>query len=343
MIALRLVVLAPSMLLAIPASVAQELTTPIPAAPAAPEAVMARDAAAVLGLPEPQEVATIDLDNDGFPEILAVGEGGARILRLGDKSWRDIANGQFPAIRAIGELNFSERRFNGMPMIAAGGAKFALSAGNYQPLEAIAPAAFDLTAFQPACEKSEDIAMVLEENSASATEAGNFCACVGGAWKARNPEQSFFDTYVRELGGEYRESDRDERAEADTLISLIDEALYDCKAQEGWAVEAPYPYGQPMFDGKPQGDNAAGFMDACRAQDWLIADKSIGTADRAIGLCGCVAGSLALNGMSDKGFAMIAALYSGERSENEINDEDPSAVAASDEASEACLKSLPYR
>lgn len=322
---------------------ADELTTPIPAAPAAPESVIARHVATTLGLPEPQEVATIDLDNDGFPELLGVGEGGARIFRLDAKAWRDIANGQFPAVRSLGELTFSERRFNGMPVIAAGGTKFAMSGGNYQPLESIAPATFDLGAFEAACEKSQDISMVLEDNGAPASEAAPFCACVGGAWQARNPEPSLFDTYVRELGGEYRNTDRDDRAEADTLINLIDEGLADCKAARGWAMEPPVPYGQPMFDGKPQPDSLAGFINACRAQDWLIADKSVGTPDRALGLCGCVAGSLALNGMSGKGFEMIAALYSGERSENEINEEDPSAVAASDEVAGACVKALPYR
>jgi hypothetical protein len=322
---------------------ADDLTTPIPAAPAAPESVMARRVATTLGLPEPQEVATIDLDNDGFPELLGVGEGGARVFRLDAKAWRDIANGQFPAVRSLGELTFLERRFNGMPVISAGGTQFALFGGNYQPLDAITPATYDLGAFQAACEKSQDISMVLEDNGAPASEAAPFCACIGGAWLARNPEQSFFDTYVRELGGEYRNTDRDDRAEADTLISLIDEGLYDCRAKNKWTVEPPYPFGQPMFNGKPQPDSAASFVEACRVQDWLIADKAVGTPDRTLGLCGCVAGSLALNGMSGKGFEMIAALYSGERSENEINEEDPSAVAASDEVAGACVKALPYR
>ncbi len=328
---------------AVGGAVADELTTPIPAAPAAPESVMARDVATTLGLPEPQEVATIDLDNDGFPELLGVGEGGARVFRLDAKAWRDIANGQFPAVRSLGELTFSERRFNGMPLISVGGATFAVSGGNYKPLDSIAPASFDLGAFQAACEKSQDISMALEDNNAPASDAASFCTCIGGAWQARNPDQSYFDTYVRELGGDYRNTDRDDRAKADTLISLIDEGLYDCKATRGWSVEPPLPSGQPMFDGKPQPDSVAGFVDACRAQDWLIAGKSVGTPDRALGLCGCVAGSLALNGMSGKGFEMIAALYSGERSENEINEEDPSAVAASDEVAGACVKALPYR
>lgn len=339
----RLPACAAGILLAASAATAQELTTPVPAAPAAPESVVARLVARGLGLPEPQDVATIDLDNDGFPEILAAGEGGTHILRLGDKAWRDIGNGQFAEVRAVGELRFNDRRFNGMPVITGAGVDYAFAAGAYQRLDAIAPAGFDLAAFQPACEASEDMAMILEENGAQASQAGELCACIATQWQARAPEQAFFETYVRELGGEYRESDRDERAEADTLISLIDEAIYDCKAARGWPVELPYPYGTPMFDGKPGSDNVAAFIETCAAQDWLPASKAVGTADRALGVCGCAASSLAASGMSAQGFDMIAALYSGERSENEINDEDPSAVAASDEAAGACVKALPYR
>lgn len=325
------------------AAQAEGVSEVIPAEPGSPEFAVARRAAESLGLPAPSALSTADLDNDGFPEFLAFGEGGARILRLGATGWSEISGGGFAGLPGLGELAVTADRFNGMPVLAASGREFAWLDGVFRPLSEITPSALDLSAFTPACEKNESIAFLHEENGSPAAGIADFCGCVADQWRLRNAPQAVFDVYVRELDGIFREEDRDERAEFDTLIALTDEALFACKTQRGWTADLPYPYGQPMFDGKARAASAEGLVDACRAQDWVVANRKVATPGRALGFCGCVAGHLALNGMSGDGFDLVAALYSGDLSENEVAERDPSSIGASDEASEACIQSMPYR
>ncbi|MBK8456711.1 MAG: hypothetical protein IPL47_06050 [Phyllobacteriaceae bacterium] len=327
-----------------PAAARSEGVSEIVAAEAgSPEFAVAGRIAATMGLPVPTALSTADLDNDGFPEFIAFGDGGARILRLGADAWADISGGLLAGVTGLDDIAITPARFNGSPILEAGGRDLAFLDGVYRPLAEIAPAALDATAFTPACEKSDTIGFVLEENDTPAAEIPAFCGCLLDQWRLRAAPQTLFDVYVRELTGEFREEDRDERGEFDTLVALTDEALYACKTQRGWAAEAPYPYGSPMFTGKPAPPDVEAYIDTCRAQEWVSGYRKIASSDRALGFCGCTAGHLALNGMSADGFAMVAGLYSGELSENDVAERDPSAIRASDEASEACIQAMPYR
>lgn len=327
---------------AIAPAFAEGLSEVVPADPASPEFAMALRVAESLGAPPPSALSTADLDNDGFPEFLVSGEGGMRIYRLGARDWTEISGGAL-AGASLGDVAVLPERFNGFPVLRFGGAEFAVAAGAYRPRGEIEPKPLDASAFTPACEKAEAIILDLTDNGAPADEAPAYCACLLDQWQAREAGQATFDVYARELAGIFRVEDRDEPHEADTLFATIDETRYACRTARGWPAELPMPFGTPLFDGQPRSPAANAFAEVCRAQDWVLANDKIGSAARALGFCGCMAVTLARNGMSEAGFTLVSGLYSGEMSENDVSAEDPSAIGASDEASEVCLGTMPWR
>lgn len=329
--------------LSVSSGAAEGLSEVIPAEPGSPEFAIATRVAESLALPAPEALSTADLDNDGFPELLFKAADGVHIVRLGAVGWVDISAGQLAGVAALGDIAVLPQRFNGFATLRAGSTELAWSRGVYRTRESIEPTALDSSVFTPSCEKSEDIALLLEENGANASEAPGFCSCLLDEWQARDAGQRILDIHARELGGVFLPDDRDEREEAETLFATTDEAQFACRTQRGWEAALPAPFGQPVFNGKARGEAAATLIDVCRGQDWVVANRVIGTPARALGFCGCLAGALSSGGMSEKGISLVAGLYSGELSDNDVAEQDGSVTSTSDDASEACLQSMPWR
>ena len=85
------------------------------------------------------------------------------------------------------------------------------------------------------------------------------------------------------------------------------------------------------------------FLSACSSQDTLIPNRKIGSADRALGLCGCLARRLAVQGFDQPMLNGLASYYRSEIGEAEVDAISPDVLPLSDSESERCLSGMPKR
>jgi hypothetical protein len=105
-----------------------------------------------------------------------------------------------------------------------------------------------------------------------------------------------------------------------------------------WIVLGIDPTSEPQ---KPLAFDA--FLDACISQDTLIPNRMIGSADRALGLCGCLARRLAVKGFDQPMLDGLASYYRWEIAEPEVDAISTDILPLGDSESERCLSGMPKR
>jgi len=83
------------------------------------------------------------------------------------------------------------------------------------------------------------------------------------------------------------------------------------------------------------------FIDACKGQDWIVSHRKVGSPDRALGVCGCIARELPTYGVTQDQLDMLASYYRGEFSDNDLDSGQPDLLPGHDSAAEACLSQFP--
>ena len=92
---------------------------------------------------------------------------------------------------------------------------------------------------------------------------------------------------------------------------------------------------------EPAGFDA--FLQTCSVQDWLIANRGIGTADRALGLCGCLGRKLAAKSFDQPMLDALTRFYGGEIGETELDEINNAVLPVNDSEANACLSEMPKR
>lgn len=297
------------------------------------------------GISAKPQASAHDLGGDWrpFPDIFAFGGGAPKLYRLGADEWTDILAGAIsPDVPASAILLAAERRY-GNRLIRAGAESYAFYEGRYVPVASITPTAIAPGSFAADCAKNDTTLAILENNGEPASEAAEYCGCLHGKWQEFGMSQARFDAQARFDFGTKTEADLNAtEAENNLLFDVSKEAADACAAERGWEREA-YPDDGGFWNGKSMSSAASSFFDVCATQDWIVANAKVGTEDRALGLCACLTSTLESGGLGSSGIRLAAALYSGEKSENEVAGIKPAVIEASYAAEAACLGNMPSR
>jgi hypothetical protein len=190
----------------------------------------------------------------------------------------------------------------------------------------------DGTAYLEACARAnpEDAKPVDAVN-------GSPCHCRFERFKALGLTQEQLDHAV---DGDYPDAeDPDVHA---SMYSTVSDVVHGCRVamgQDHWAP-AYFSHGNREQTAVLEFD---AFIDICKAQDWILGHRKVGTADRTLGVCGCLARALPTWGLEQKQLDLIASYYRNELSDNELDAKEPKLLEAHDAATEACLSTFPAR
>ncbi|MBK8456713.1 MAG: hypothetical protein IPL47_06060 [Phyllobacteriaceae bacterium] len=285
------------------------------------------------------KVGSTDLDQDGFPEFFVFSGGEAKLLRLGKEKWTDISGGSLDGVGLPTDITLRDEWFNGFQIFRASGELRAFRDGVFVRRGEMAAAALDASRFSPACLASPGLGGA-EEGETPPADGPDYCACLVEEWGARDADQALFDAWTQAI------VDRSKldlgEAEYDRFDLLIGEAQQSCDQRFGRDDGVTQPSTTP-FDGSLMPVGAGPFIETCAAQDFVIANRKVGTADRALGLCACMAAQMSVDGLHSGVFDLATALYSGDMSQEEVAEADPLAVEKSDAAAAECFKRLPVK
>lgn len=284
-------------------------------------------------------VGTNDLDLDGFPEFFVFADGRNSLMRLGPDGWTDISGGALQGVAGPSDLTFRDEWFNGFQILRAGGELRIMQNGALALRSSIAPGRLDATAFARACIASPGLGAPGEDGIIF-VDSQEYCACLAEEWGARSGDQRLFDAWTQALTDRSKLDLSDE--EYERYDQLAGEAQQSCDQRSGRGTGLTRPAETP-FNGSPMPDNAAEFVAVCRSQDYVIANRKVRNADRALGLCACIAAQLTVDGLDAEGFRLVSALYSGEMSDAEVAEISAVPAEKSDAAAFNCLRMMPKR
>lgn len=308
------------------------------------------------GQPVPDEAVTtdvFDLDNDGFPEIFARAEVPAlctdqgcrmRLYGLIGDDYRDLLAGTetFSPI-PVDKVVLNPYRRNGYVRIRFDQTVAVFDGDRYVDAASVTPTTLDGAGFKSVCEANGELAAAIEgQNGDPATERPKVCGCIVNGYGQWGMAQGDLDFYGRYISGTIPQ--REETGLGKDFHRLYvagDEIKDGCMLDAGLGYAPEFPdeavdEAQPALQVEP-------FFETCAAQDWISGNGRIGSGDRALAFCSCLAGSLADAGLTQPDVDGLRQVYAGEITEDELTETQPEAISLSDNESERCLGAMPLR
>jgi hypothetical protein len=192
----------------------------------------------------------------------------------------------------------------------------------------------DGTAFLPACSKS--LANEVQQEG-EADAAANACQCRFDRLQAIGFSQAQIDAYAAYI------APAPEGSPAwDDAFTAAGDVETGCDVAAGKTQWQPSSI-QHGDQEQTERLDFDGFIDACKGEEWIVGQRKIGSADRALGLCGCLARELPTYGVRQDGMDLLTRYYAGEVSDTDVDQQDASILESHDAASEACLQPFPEK
>ncbi len=205
---------------------------------------------------------------------------------------------------------------------------------------------FDAAGFQGPCAALTDSDYALQANGVDLAQGrAKICGCMAerlavlGYGKADTT--LVVDKYVRQADDNY-DNDFDPADETHKVIDQADQTRKACLVQNGWE-QWPFMLGEDD-EKQPQAPLEFGtFIPTCAGQDWMASDASVGSPDRALAMCACVARKLAGRGYDQAALDGVTKLFAWEITDEELTATHPTAAADSDADLQSCVQALPAR
>jgi hypothetical protein len=297
----------------------------------------------VKGLPLTSFAIDVDLNLDGFPEIFAYRyqpgcDGttcGNFLFVLEGDSYREVL-GDIPGARLVPQdkISLSTFKRNRYFDIQSDQLTIGWNGERYADISTLPITSLNRDTFIAACEKSK-VSEPPEEGEAE--RAATDCQCQFNRLQAVGFSQADLDLYAASLAKNFVYPTGDKEAAWQTLSGNAYDVAIGCEVASGRS-QWPQAYIN-HGDQPPQKLDFDAFLDACPARDFILSNRKIGTPDRALGLCGCLAREMPTQGMTQAGLDLVTRYYRDEISDSDTEAED--ALAMHDKASEACLTLFP--
>ncbi|MFD2058833.1 hypothetical protein ACFSQT_38895 [Mesorhizobium calcicola] len=213
---------------------------------------------------------------------------------------------------------------------------FGWTGDHYADVSTLPATSLDGTAFIAACQKSKSSE---QPEEGEAERVAGECQCQLNRFQTIGFAQADLDQYAASLGEnfEYPDGGKDKAWQA--VATNGSDVATGCDVASGKSQWPP-----PYFnhgDQPQQRLDFDGFIAACPAQDFILTNHKVGSPDRALSLCSCIAREMPTQGISQEGLDLVAQYYRNEISDADVEAQDADALAFHDKASEACLSQFP--
>jgi hypothetical protein len=295
------------------------------------------------GLPLASFAVEVDLNHDGFPEIFAYRlapncdgiQCGNFLFVLEGDSYHEVL-GDIPGARLVPQdkIGLGAFKRNGFLDIQTDQITIGWDGTRYVDASTFPASSLDGATFMAACQASKS-------SAGDADGASADCQCQFNRMHVVGITQAELDIYSASLGEnfEYPTGERDAAWQA--VQKNAADAATGCAVASG---KTQWPAAYFNHGDQPQQKlNFEAFLDACPAQDFILTNHRIGTPDRALGLCGCLAREVPTQGIGQEGLNLLAQYYRNEISDADLEAHDADALTFHDKASEACLSQFPAK
>lgn len=299
------------------------------------------------GLPLTSFAVEVDLNLDGFPEIFAyryapgcdgTNCGNFLFVLEGDSYHEVLAD--IPGARLVPQdkIGLSTFKRNGFLDIQSDQMTIGWDGKRYVDASTFPASSLDGAAFLAACEKSKSSEQPAEGEAERVSAA---CQCQFNRFQVTSFTQADLDMYTASLGENFEYPTGGKEIAWQALLKNAEDVGTGCDVASGksqWP-QAYFNHG----DQPPQKLHFDSFLEACPVQDFILTNHKIGSPDRALGLCGCLAREMPTQGISQAGLDLLTRYYRNEISDADIDAQDADVLAFHDKASEACLSQFPAK
>lgn len=286
----------------------------------------------------------VDFNFDGFSELYGYVAApncdgvkcGLFLFVLDGDQYRE-AFGSVPGVRltAPDKVFFGQFKRKGFVELQMDQVALAWDGKRYVEAASLSSSRLDGGEFLSVCQSQ-----AAEDADAGATKTS--CQCQLDRLQVANVQQGDLDTYV-----EYLKAEQSETIQAgpdyDTVAATLDiaeDAVTGCDANGGRQWDAAYfNHGEE----EQQRLEFDAFIDACSSQAWLVDQRRVGTPDRALGMCGCIARELPTHGAVQSDMDALTAYYGNELADSDLDTQHPGLLDKHDAAAEACVSQFPAR
>mgnify|MGYP001186293391 CR=1 FL=1 len=291
----------------------------------------------------------IDVDLDGHNEILAHASGCAdcpdAIFALADKQYRNLLTG----IEGR-DLTLLDQKRNGYRDLKLDGRVLTWDGERYVKEETLPRHGLDSTDFIPLC--TENVLFRLEEDGPrNANEDAAICGCIATRIGELGFNQTDLDAYNRYILRGAREGWDIETDFSQDLNDELQDIEQGCYIQHGWADG--FPLGPQMYTTwsedysmevrRPENPLSFGqFVTACADQQWVAISSGVGSPDRALGVCGCLAERLAMAQAEQAHLDLLKGVYDESLSENEADQISEGLTQFNDEQAAWCVARMEF-
>ncbi|UVK47597.1 hypothetical protein BPNPMPFG_000435 [Mesorhizobium sp. AR07] len=296
-------------------------------------------------LPPTSFAVEVDLNLDGFPEIFAYRYApdcdgihcGNFLFVLEGDSYQEVL-GDIPGARLVppDKIGLSAFKRNGFLDIQSDQMTIGWDGKRYVDASTFPASSLDGAAFLAACQKSKSSEQPAEGEAERVSAA---CQCQFNRFQATSFTQPDLDMYTASLGENFEYPTGGKEIAWQALLKNAEDVGTGCDVASGKSQWPPAYFNHG--DQAQQKLNFDGFLDACPAQDFILTNHKIGSPDRALGLCGCLAREMPTQGISQEGLDLLAQYYRNEISDADVEAQDADALIFHDKASEACLSQFP--
>ncbi|MBA1143658.1 hypothetical protein [Mesorhizobium neociceri] len=285
----------------------------------------------------------VDFNLDGFSELYAyvpdpACDGvkcGIFLFVLEGDNYRELL-GDIPGARLThtDRVGLGAFKRNGFIDLQLDEKLFGWTGDRYADVSTFPATSLDGAAFIAACQKSRSN----EQPEEGETErvAGE-CQCQFNRFQAIGFTQADLDQYAASLGDKFDYPSGDKEKAWQAIATNASDTATGCDIIGGKSQWQPAYFNHGDQTQEKLEFNE--FISACPTQDFILTNRKIGSPDRALGLCGCLAREMPTQGITQAGLDLVTRYYRDEISDSDAEAED--ALAMHDKASEACLSSFP--
>jgi hypothetical protein len=299
------------------------------------------------GLPLTSFAIEVDLNHDGFPEIFAYRYApgcdgtncGNFLFVLEGDSYQEVL-GDIPGARLVPQdkIGLSAFKRNGFLDIQSDQMTIGWDGKRYVDASTFPASSLDGAAFLAACQKSKSNEQPAE---GEAERVNAECQCQLNRFQVTSFTQADLDMYTASLGENFEYPTGEKWTALVAVQNNAKDVGTGCDVASGKSQWPPAYFNHG--DQPQQKLNFDGFLDACPRQDFILTNHKVGSPDRALSLCGCLAREMPTQGIGQEGLDLLTQYYRDEISDADIEAQDADVLTFHDKASEACLSQFPAK
>lgn len=289
----------------------------------------------------------VDFNLDGFSELYVYVSDpacdgvkcGLFLFVLEGDSYREVL-GDIPGARLtppdrVGLGAFKRNSFIDLQLDQK---QFGWTGDRYADVSTFPATSLDGAGFIAACQKSRSNE---QPEEGEAERVAGECQCQFNRFQAIGFAQADLDQYAASLGEKFDYPTGDKEKAWQAIATSASDTATGCDIIGGKSQWQPAYFNHGDQTQEKLEFNE--FISACPTQDFILGNRKVGTPDRALGLCGCLAREMPTQGVRQEGLDLLTQYYRDEISDSDVDSGNADLLAEHDKASDACLSQFPAK